>query len=222
MNLQVGQKVVCAGMGFRSGHILQIHGKQTPESIHSLAGGAVVMGGTADVDVVWENGTMSNRVPESIVRGLGWQVYDEVADAVTLAAAVEHCERETMRREEEDRKQAVARAEEADSLPKQLPWLTLVSSSSKSAAAVGAANLRKALARQWPGVKFSVRSEYFSGGCAISVRWSGGPEWKEVDVFSDKFQTADFDGMDDSTTDRHNVFTSLFGGARFVSCSREG
>jgi hypothetical protein len=55
--LQVGQKVYSKLYGGRNGIIYQIHGTQSPESVRQLDGGAVMMGGSADFDIVFENGT---------------------------------------------------------------------------------------------------------------------------------------------------------------------
>lgn len=42
-------------------------------------------------------------------------------------------------------------------------------------AALTARQLKKELTRVFPGVKFSVKSEYFSGGNAVNVSWEDGP-----------------------------------------------
>ena len=47
-----------------------------------------------------------------------------------------------------------------------------------------AKRLRRDLREQWPGVKFSVRSERFSGGNAINVSWTDGPADREVWKFT--------------------------------------
>lgn len=57
--------------------------------------------------------------------------------------------------------------------------------------------LRERLKRDFPGVKFSVRSESYSGGSSIRVRWSGGPDWRAVQAVADQYQFAGFDGMID-------------------------
>lgn len=60
--------------------------------------------------------------------------------------------------------------------------------------------LRGALKRQFPGVKFSVRSHTYSGGASIDVRWTDGPTSAAVDAVCNPYKGADFDGMVDLKT----------------------
>ncbi len=57
--------------------------------------------------------------------------------------------------------------------------------------------LRQALAREFPGTKFSVRSSVYSMGASIDVRWTDGPAYKKVNAVCDQFESADFDCMID-------------------------
>lgn len=57
--------------------------------------------------------------------------------------------------------------------------------------------LRPQLKRVFPGVKFSVRIERYSGGSSIDVRWIDGPTVEQVEQVSHAFQGARFDGMID-------------------------
>ncbi len=57
--------------------------------------------------------------------------------------------------------------------------------------------VRKALAKAFPGVKFSVRSESYSGGCSVNVRWTDGPLTREVETVAKMFEGKRFDGMID-------------------------
>jgi hypothetical protein len=57
--------------------------------------------------------------------------------------------------------------------------------------------LRQALAKEFPGTKFSVRSKTYSMGASIDVRWSDGPSYQRVNDVAKQFQGADFDGMID-------------------------
>ena len=62
--------------------------------------------------------------------------------------------------------------------------------------------VRKTLARQFPGVRFGVRSSKYSGGASVHIDWTDGPAESEVNVFVKQFEGADFDGMIDLKT--HN------------------
>lgn len=217
--LDVGQKVHCMLYGGSDGVVCAINGEQRPDTIQSIAG-IMTTGGNASMDVVFYDGGLSRGVPESIIRGVQWYIYPVIVTKsaiydlmqnhnVTKAAKAEAKEREQLEREQQ-----------RQALPSEYPYLTLLSDSGKSSHATGAANLKRHLAHEFPGVKFSVKSDSFSGGDAIRVSWVDGPRIGEVDAIADMYQESDFDGMTDCSTFRHSVFTAVFGGAKYVTCSR--
>lgn len=57
--------------------------------------------------------------------------------------------------------------------------------------------IRGALAKAFPGVTFSVRSDVYSGGSSIDVEWTGGPERQAVESVVGRYAMAGFDGMID-------------------------
>ena len=57
--------------------------------------------------------------------------------------------------------------------------------------------IRAALKRAFPGVKFSVRSDVYSGGASINVKWSDGPTGEMVEAVAGAFQGGRFDGSID-------------------------
>jgi hypothetical protein len=57
--------------------------------------------------------------------------------------------------------------------------------------------VRGALAKAFPGVKFSVRSKTYSGGASIYVRWTDGPLVSEVEAVARRFEDRRFDGSID-------------------------
>lgn len=57
--------------------------------------------------------------------------------------------------------------------------------------------IKAALKVAYPKTKFSVRSESYSGGSSINVRWTDGPLSRDVDSILDLFAGAGFDGMQD-------------------------
>ncbi len=57
--------------------------------------------------------------------------------------------------------------------------------------------IRKAIKREFPGVKFSVRSKTYSGGASIRVDWIDGPRQKAVEAVAGAFAGGRFDGMID-------------------------
>jgi len=57
--------------------------------------------------------------------------------------------------------------------------------------------VRAALKKNFPGVKFSVRSNVYSGGASIDVSWDMGPATNEIDKVVGGFEGSSFDGMND-------------------------
>ncbi len=57
--------------------------------------------------------------------------------------------------------------------------------------------VRAALKKNFLGVKFSVRSDVYSMGASIDIRWVLGPTIKEVDAIAGQYASADFDGSID-------------------------
>lgn len=57
--------------------------------------------------------------------------------------------------------------------------------------------LRTHLKREFPGVKFSVRSSRYAGGASIDVSWTDGPAAHLVDPILSSYAGARFDGMID-------------------------
>jgi len=82
--------------------------------------------------------------------------------------------------------------------------------------------IRQELAKAFPGIKFSVRSESYSGGSSINVGWADGPTPKMVEKVAHQFKAASFDSMIDLKT-RHD---SEWNGERvrfgpdYVFCNR--
>jgi len=60
--------------------------------------------------------------------------------------------------------------------------------------------VRTALKKNFPEVKFSVRSNVYSGGASIDVSWVLGPTTKEVDAVAGQYESAGFDGSIDMET----------------------
>ncbi len=57
--------------------------------------------------------------------------------------------------------------------------------------------VRKVLKKAFPDTKFSVRSEIYSGGSSIDVRWTNGASEDKVEQVIGQYHGSDFDGMID-------------------------
>lgn len=87
--------------------------------------------------------------------------------------------------------------------------------------------LRKELKANFPGTKFSVRSDKYAGGASIDIGWTDGPTAPEVDRIVQGYRGADFDGMTDSKTYRNDLvpdptegFKVVHYGADFIFTNR--
>jgi hypothetical protein len=172
-----------------------------------------------------EDGHTSRCAPSSIGRG-GWRdtgetlTPDQLADF--LAAAKQRQAREAIEAKAAAEAEATDRATRRAAALKAHPYLKTVQPGEHASAKLGAANIRLQLKRTFPGIKFSVTSDVYSGGDSISVRWSMGPTTKEVEAITAKYQEGHFNGMEDIyENDNSNVWCELFGGAKYVSETRE-
>ncbi len=82
--------------------------------------------------------------------------------------------------------------------------------------------IRLALRESFPGVKFSVRSDSYSGGASIDVKWTDGPTAKQVEAVADSFEGSYFDGMIDYKGSRYHYLDDerVHFGASFIHCNR--
>ena len=103
---------------------------------------------------------------------------------------------------------------------KENPQLISVDQSKLSSWALGAKNIKIELEQAFPGVKFSVKSESFSMGDSIDVYWTGNPAREDVDKIISKYQEGHFNSMDDLYEYSYNVWTDVFGGAKYVFANR--
>jgi len=83
--------------------------------------------------------------------------------------------------------------------------------------------IRAALKEAFPGVKFSVKSNVYSGGASINIKYENGPTCSQVKSVVSVFEGSYFDGMTDY---KGSNYTSLNGeevrfGADFVFVNRK-
>lgn len=203
----VGQRVYCGLHGGIEGVIGAVYGQESPETIRCLGGGVAVMGGSADYDVIFED-HISRHLPECILRGVQWEIIDEIETKEFVAKAriqAEEAERKAAQdRESEEKRRAEERIALAANYPKLKPG-------------AGAANIKTELKKAFPGVIFSVKTRRN----AIDINWTDGPSVPEVQVITGKYVMGSFDGMTDCYNfDHSNVWTDVFGGALYVFANR--
>ena len=221
-NLEVGMRVHSILYGGRDGIIFKIRGDQNPESIRQLGGGCVVMGGSASIDVVFEKGTISRGIPESIVRGVQWRISDgDLASEEEIQIALAYAELESRRKEKSDKEEAQAKEECRKAFLAAHPELSPVDPEKYDSLTKGGKNLRRELKDAFPETKFSVRSRSYSGGDSIDINWTDGPTTEVVEKISGKYQQGSFNGMEDIYEySSSNVWPDVFGGAKYVMTNR--
>ena len=87
--------------------------------------------------------------------------------------------------------------------------------------------IRPALKAAFPGVKFAVRSNTYSGGASIRIHWMDGPTQWQVEQVAKLFEGATFDGMQDLKSYHSSLLAGPGGnvrevrfGADFIFCER--
>lgn len=167
------------------------------------------------VDIVWPTHE-SLHLPVNIVASLPYRIHtDRLGTAEEIAefraqAAIYQAEAAAKKDEA-----AKARFVERERLLAKFPHLIRCGETCDHLNAA-AKNIRAMLKAAFPGVKFTVRTERYSGGDSINVGWTDGPKSSEVKAITSRFEAGSFDGMTDRYDYNHSVFCDLFGDAKYV------
>jgi hypothetical protein len=89
--VKVGQMVYSKLYGGRSGIIYDIQGEQSPDTVKTLGGGALVAGGNASISIVFLNGTKT-VIPEAILYGVQWEIRNTFAMPGAIQSALDFAE----------------------------------------------------------------------------------------------------------------------------------
>jgi uncharacterized small protein (DUF1192 family) len=216
--IQIGQKVSTLRSG-RDGIVHAIHGEQRPETVRSI-GGVIAIGGGAEFDIVFSDGTESKRLPECILNGTQWEIRDEIAGPEEISQAFDFLRAETARKDAEaQQKSAEFHAAEL-ALRADTQYANLQQNDVGSlitGSKLVAVNLRRQLKKAYPGVKFSVKTSYDS----VGITWTDGPTKDKVREISGMYQSGSFDGMNDIYEYSRSPWTTVFGGSKYVSSTRK-
>jgi Large polyvalent protein associated domain 30/Large polyvalent protein associated domain 29 len=220
--LRIGSRVHCILYGGKDGVVYAIHGQQSPETCSTI-GGFIMIGGSADFDIVWDNGTESHRIPESLIqRSSQWSILEGVATSEEIQSMRGLVILETQRRNDERDEKARKFAEAVAQLRSNPAYAHLEQTARDGygSARQAAANIRAELKKAFPGVKFSVRSKVFSGGDSIDVSWTDGPITSAVESIAKKYSGGSFNGMEDLYEYSRSPWTAVFGDAKYIHCNR--
>lgn len=230
VKIQIGQTISYQDMAnpYREGVIVEIHkvsgscfllfgGSKPFEEINEEA--TVIYPGSWHRSLVPVNGIKQNEYA-------GHQLVDKpILSQEEINKIVAEYERMQPILEEQRRQSEIEKKQKDESkkskIRKDFPYLISIDQSKLSGAALGAKNIKIELTRAFPDVKFSVKSQYYSMGCSIDVDWNNGPSRKEVEKITSKYQYGHFDGMIDLYEYHDEVWTDVFGGAKYVSENRK-
>lgn len=211
----IGQCVYSVLYGGRHGVIYAIHGEQSPQAVGRMAG-IVATGGNACFDIVFDNGSISRQLPESILHGVQWTILDEIVDQAKIDEMLALHDTVTRENEQRENEKAIRQEAERNQYRVEYPYLSAVSKDLHSYKACSA-NIRTELKRAYPRVKFSVRLDQNS----VYIRWMDGPTVNEVTGITAKYKQGHFNGMEDIYEYEKSSWTEVFGGVKYISTSRE-
>lgn len=213
----VGTRLYCILYGGREGTVHAIHGEQRPDTIRDLCG-IGYSGGSATFDIVFDDGTISRRIHEAVVRGVQWEIYDEVWDADRIAQALAHAEEVAADKTAAAAAAKAAFAAEVARLKVAPEWAHLTQGDGARDGRLANVNIRAELKKRFPGTKFSVRKHHYS---SVGVSWTDGPTVAQVDEVVAPFKGGRFDGMQDLASFETSPFITLFGGVQYLNTTRE-
>ncbi|UAN65804.1 LPD29 domain-containing protein [Serratia sp. JSRIV006] len=212
----VGQVVSTNLYGRGRGVIYGIHGEQKPESVLLFGNGVGVRGGNAEFDIAFESGSLSKKLPEGILRGIQWKIYDEVVDEKEVVIIYSKALAAEKAKKEEEEVQEIAFNLAVEKI-KTAPEYKDLAQGINGAKQVGC-NMRKELKAMFPGFKFSVRKGH---GDSIYIKWTDGPQEEKVKSIVDKYKAGRFNGMIDLYENNETPFNKVYGGVQYVFTDRE-
>jgi hypothetical protein len=161
-------------------------------------------------------------LPECILRGVQWYIGEEIASLGEIELAILEAEVKKHNDGVQAKKESDERAQTRASLSAKYPHLIPIAKAPKTSShALGAKNIKIELAKKFPGIKFSAKSESYSGGDSIHVSWENGPTEDQVKPVIGGYQEGHFNGMEDIyEEDYSNIWPDVFGGAKYVSANR--
>ena len=209
MKWQIGQRVYREGRYCASGVVVSAV-DEAPANVYTLSTGKRNTEG-GRYEVIFDDGSFYG--PASAFHFDGYRTLDGQGDVA------EYRQRKAAKIEADKvqaEKAAIALQAEKDRLLAENPSFV------RGADQVTAAkNIRKILKAEWPHCKFSVRTETYSGGCSINVRWQDGPTEEQVDAKIARFKAGHFNGMEDIYEYSKDPWGDLFGSANYLHTDRE-
>lgn len=212
----VGQRVYTSLYSRGFGVVTAIHGEQAPSSCQGGMGGAMRWGGRAHFTICFDHGEMAEQLPETILRGVQWKIYTDVASAAEVAVAVTRSMMHKIQAKQAEDEAKAKHVAAIDAFRADPEYAHLTSAAEARDRSNTVNNIRKHLKKLFPGTKFSVRSDRNS----VRVCWTDGPTMKAVDLALGRFEAGSFDGMSDCYRYSANPFGDAFGSVQYVFTTR--
>ena len=215
--LQIGQRVYSALYGGRYGVIEHINGKQAPATCRGIQSGCGVAGGSAHVDILWEDGSQSAMLPEALLRSsVQWTLYGNVETQETVAKMRQRANEYADASERKRAYEAEQFAKTTEDLRKEYPWL-LNADQEANTVTRASKNIRAMLKRAFPTVKFSVKKSSHS---TVDITWTDGPITRQVEEYTRPFEAGRFNGMEDIFDYKRTPWNTLFGAIDLIMVHR--
>lgn len=215
LKIEVGRVVYTNLYNSGRGVIYQVLGEPAPESVQSLGGGIVMAGGQCEVNIAFESGGRSQRLPECILMGVQWRLLDEVKSPEQVAEILANSlayEAEQKAKEDEKKaafKAAAERAREKGKALGLIPEAEFRAAGKRGSAA--ASNLRAEL--KLAGIKARVKQDGYS---CINVYIADEAQREAAKEIALKYKAGNFDGMSDCYDYDPCPWGSVFGDVQYV------
>ncbi|TSD83272.1 hypothetical protein FFK22_038565 [Mycobacterium sp. KBS0706] len=168
-------------------------------------------------DVVFLNGHFSQRVPETIVRGVQWHILEGLADEEEIARLLAAHHQRRADDEAAAERRRLAFEGEWDRLQAEPANGHLTQGDDQSSGVLAAKNIRAILRRAFPGERFSVQKRSWG---SVSIQWEDGPTEEQVRGLVDRFRSGSFDGSQDLYVSKKTAWNALFGGTQYLNLTR--
>ncbi|MBP2480174.1 hypothetical protein J3A72_000466 [Stenotrophomonas sp. PvP093] len=169
-------------------------------------------------DVVFSDGRAKNGLSVFSLRGRQWRLLDEIACTEEVEACIERAAEYCKAEDARSAAAAAARYAEVASLRDAVENAHLVQLGRDPSPAQVAANIRRHLKHQFPGVRFSVRC---MGHSSVVVGWGDGPAWTDVAALLRPFKAGRYDGQAESYVFDNSVWGEVFGSVLYIRCTRQ-
>ncbi len=207
----VSTNLYCLGRGV----IYGIEGDQSPDTINNKFGGVICSGGNATFNIAFESGSLSKKLPECILRGVQWTIFDEVMNADDVVKLYHSALAEELKKLDDEATQELAFSLAVENIKIAPEYAKLTQGNSDITLATS--NIRKELKAAFPNAKFSVRKSNYD---CVNINWTDGPIEDEVKAIINKYKGGFFDGMQDIYESISTPFNDVYGSVSYLLTKR--